>query len=313
MAKTKVLLTGAGGQLGSELTEALAKKFGAENIVATDVNEKVAEKFSYCTFEVLDIQDVLRLEHLVDSYQITQIYHLAALLSAVGEKNPLFTWNLNMNGLLNVLEVARKKNLDKVYWPSSIAAFGLNTPKIETPQETVTEPNTVYGITKVSGELWCQYYFEKYGVDVRSLRYPGLIGYKSLPGGGTTDYAVDIYHKAIAGEVFSCFLSEDTYLPMMYMPDAIKATISLMDAPKEQIKVRTSYNISALSFSPKEIYESILKEIPDFKIKYEPDFRQKIADSWPDSINDSAARSDWGWNPDFDLDKMTKDIITNLK
>lgn len=313
MAKTKVLLTGAGGQLGSELTEALAKKFGAENIVATDVNEKVAEKFSYCTFEVLDIQDVLRLEHLVDSYQITQIYHLAALLSAVGEKNPLFTWNLNMNGLLNVLEVARKKNLDKVYWPSSIAAFGLNTPKVETPQETVTEPNTVYGITKVSGELWCQYYFEKYGVDVRSLRYPGLIGYKSLPGGGTTDYAVDIYHKAIAGEVFSCFLSEDTYLPMMYMPDAIKATISLMDAPKEQIKVRTSYNISALSFSPKEIYESILKEIPDFKIKYEPDFRQKIADSWPDSINDSAARSDWGWNPDFDLDKMTKDIITNLK
>lgn len=313
MAKTKVLLTGAGGQLGSELTEALAKKFGAENIVATDVNEKVAEKFSYCTFEVLDIQDVLRLEHLVDSHQITQIYHLAALLSAVGEKNPLFTWNLNMNGLLNVLEVARKKNLDKVYWPSSIAAFGLNTPKIETPQETVTEPNTVYGITKVSGELWCQYYFEKYGVDVRSLRYPGLIGYKSLPGGGTTDYAVDIYHKAIAGEVFSCFLSEDTYLPMMYMPDAIKATISLMDAPKEQIKVRTSYNISALSFSPKEIYESILKEIPDFKIKYEPDFRQKIADSWPDSINDSAARSDWGWNPDFDLDKMTKDIITNLK
>ena len=313
MAKTKVLLTGAGGQLGSELTEALAKKFGAENIVATDVNEKVAEKFSYCTFEVLDIQDVLRLEHLVDSHQITQIYHLAALLSAVGEKNPLFTWNLNMNGLLNVLEVARKKNLDKVYWPSSIAAFGLNTPKVETPQETVTEPNTVYGITKVSGELWCQYYFEKYGVDVRSLRYPGLIGYKSLPGGGTTDYAVDIYHKAIAGEVFSCFLSEDTYLPMMYMPDAIKATISLMDAPKEQIKVRTSYNISALSFSPKEIYESILKEIPDFKIKYEPDFRQKIADSWPDSINDSAARSDWGWNPDFDLDKMTKDIITNLK
>lgn len=313
MAKTKVLLTGAGGQLGSELTEALAKKFGAENIVATDVNEKVAEKFSYCTFEVLDIQDVLRLEHLVDSYQITQIYHLAALLSAVGEKNPLFTWNLNMNGLLNVLEVARKKNLDKVYWPSSIAAFGLNTPKVETPQETVTEPNTVYGITKVSGELWCLYYFEKYGVDVRSLRYPGLIGYKSLPGGGTTDYAVDIYHKAIAGEVFSCFLSEDTYLPMMYMPDAIKATISLMDAPKEQIKVRTSYNISALSFSPKEIYESILKEIPDFKIKYEPDFRQKIADSWPDSINDSAARSDWGWNPDFDLDKMTKDIITNLK
>lgn len=313
MAKTKVLITGAGGQLGSELTEALAKKFGPENIVATDINEKVAEKFSYCNFEVLDIQDNARLEHLVDSYQITQIYHLAALLSAVGEKNPLFTWELNMNGLLNVLEVARKKNLDKVYWPSSIAAFGVNTPKTNTPQETVTEPSTVYGITKVAGELWCQYYFQKYGVDVRSIRYPGLIGYKSLPGGGTTDYAVDIYHKAIAGEEFICFLNEDSYLPMMYMPDAIKATLDLMDAPKEKVKVRTSYNVSALSFSPKEIYQSILKEIPDFKIKYEPDFRQKIADSWPDSIDDSTARTDWGWSPNFDLDKMTKDIIANLK
>ncbi|MDO4228683.1 MAG: NAD-dependent epimerase/dehydratase family protein [Capnocytophaga sp.] len=313
MTKTKVLLTGAGGQLGSELTEALAQKFGSENIVATDVNEKVAEKFSYCNFEVLDIQDNARLEFLVDSYQITQIYHLAALLSAVGEKNPLFTWELNMNGLLNVLEIARKKKLDKVYWPSSIAAFGVNTPKTNTPQETVTEPNTVYGITKVAGELWCQYYFQKFDVDVRSIRYPGLIGYKSLPGGGTTDYAVDIYHKAIAGEEFSCFLNENSYLPMMYMPDAIKATIDLMDAPKEQVKVRTSYNVSALSFSPKEIYQSILKEIPDFKIKYEPDFRQKIADSWPDSIDDSAARTDWGWSPNFDLDKMTKDIIANLK
>ncbi|GIM49887.1 NAD-dependent epimerase/dehydratase family protein [Capnocytophaga stomatis] len=313
MTKTRVLLTGAGGQLGSELTEALAQKFGAENIVATDINEKVSEKFSYCNFEVLDIQDNARLEHLVEYYQITQIYHLAALLSAVGEKNPLFTWNLNMNGLLNVLEVARKKNLDRVYWPSSIAAFGVNTPKQNTPQETVTEPNTVYGITKVSGELWCQYYFQKYGVDVRSLRYPGLIGYKSLPGGGTTDYAVDIYHKAIAGEEFSCFLNENSYLPMMYMPDAIKATINLMDAPKEKVKIRTSYNVSALSFSPKEIYESIVKIIPDFKIKYEPDFRQKIADSWSDSIDDSAARNDWGWEPDFSLDKMTEDIIKNLK
>ncbi|GJQ04465.1 NAD-dependent epimerase/dehydratase family protein [Capnocytophaga canimorsus] len=310
---TKVLITGAGGQLGSELVEALANKFGKENIVATDINEKVAEKFSYCTFEVLDIKDIALLEQLVENYQITQIYHLAALLSAVGERNPLFTWDLNMNGLLGVLEIARKKNIDRVFWPSSIAAFGVNTPKKNTPQDAPTAPGTVYGITKISGELWCQYYFEKYGVDVRSLRYPGLIGYKSLPGGGTTDYAVDIYHKAIAGETFSCFLSEDTYLPMMYMPDAIKATLDLMDAPKDQVKVRTSYNVSALSFSPKEVYESILKFIPDFKIEYAPDFRQQIADSWPDSIDDSRARTDWGWKPTYDLDKMSEDIITHLK
>ncbi|MDO5607925.1 MAG: NAD-dependent epimerase/dehydratase family protein [Capnocytophaga sp.] len=310
---TKILLTGAGGQLGSELTEALAQKFGAENIVATDVNEKAAALFDYCTFEVLDIQDMARLEELVDKYQITQIYHLAALLSAVGERNPMFTWDLNMNGLIGVLEIARKKNLDRIYWPSSIACFGLNTPMQNTPQDAPTAPGTVYGITKVAGELWCQYYFERYGVDVRSLRYPGLIGYKSLPGGGTTDYAVDIYHKAIAGEAFECFLSENTYLPMMYMPDAIKATIDLMEAPKESVKVRTSYNLSALSFSPKEIYESIRKSVPDFQIRYAPDFRQQIADSWPDSIDDSRARQDWGWSHQYDLDKMTEDILVHLR
>lgn len=218
-----------------------------------------------------------------------------------------------MQGLLNVLEIAKEKNLDKVYWPSSIAAFGTHTPVDATPQHTVTDPNTVYGITKVAGELWCQYYFEKFGVDVRSLRYPGLIGYKTLPGGGTTDYAVDIYHKAVKGEVFECFLSENTYLPMMYMPDAIKATIDLMEAPKDKVKERTSYNLGGIFFSPKEIYESIKKIYPDFKIVYKPDFRQKIADSWPNSIDDSFAKNDWGCSYEYDLDKMTKDMIENLK
>lgn len=310
---TKVLLTGAGGQLGLELAQALATQFGAENIVATDINEKASEKFGYCHFEVLDVTDANRLEQLVETHKITQIYHLAALLSATGEQKPLFTWDLNMQGLLNVLEVARKKQLDKVYWPSSIAAFGLQTPVNQTPQHTITDPNTVYGITKVAGELWCQYYFQKFGVDVRSLRYPGLIGYKTLPGGGTTDYAVDIYHKAIKGEHFECFLSENTYLPMMYMPDAVKATLDLMNAPKESIKERTSYNLGGISFAPKEIFESIKKFYPDFTISYKPDFRQKIADSWPNSIDDSAAKNDWNCSYDYDLDKMTQDMIQNLK
>lgn len=311
--KDRILITGAAGQLGSELVWALAGKFGNENIIATDINEKARELFSYCTFEVLDITDSSRLEYLVDKYQVTQIYHLAALLSAVGEKKPLFTWQLNMNGLLNVLEIARIKKLDRVYWPSSIAAFGQHTPMDNTPQHTITDPNTVYGITKVAGELWCQYYFEKYDVDVRSLRYPGLIGYKSLPGGGTTDYAVDIYHKAVKGEVFECFLSENTYLPMMYMPDAVKVTLDLMSAPKEQVKVRTSYNLGGISFSPKEIYESIKRIYPDFQIVYKPDFRQQIADSWPNSIDDSVARQDWGCSYQYDLDKMTQDMIQNLR
>ena len=249
---------------------------------------------------------------LIHEEKITQIYHLAAILSASGEKNPIQAWDLNMGGLLSVLELAKEYKISKVFWPSSIAVFGPDTPKENTPQDAFKNPTTVYGISKLAGEHWCEYYFNKYGVDVRSLRYPGLIGYKSMAGGGTTDYAVDIFHKAINNENFTCFLKEDTYLPMMYMEDAVNATLQLMEAPAETIKIRTSYNISGMSFSPKEIYHCIKMHQPDFKIKYEPDFRQFIADSWPKSIDDSAAQNDWGWEAKFDLTKMSADILTKL-
>ena len=307
----RILVIGACGQLGSELTNELGKVFGNDNVIASDISKPNAaiENFQ---FEQLDIMNADRLSEIVDHYKITQIYHLAAILSAKGEENPQWAWNLNMTGLLNVLEVAKEKNLSKIYWPSSIAVFGPTTPRENTPQHTVMDPNTVYGISKLAGERWCEYYFDKYGVDVRSLRYPGLIGYKSLPGGGTTDYAVDIYHKALHGDPFECFLSENTYLPMMYMQDAIKATIDLMQTPAEKVKIRSSYNVSAISFSPKEIVTSIQKHIQAFSATYKADFRQAIADSWPDSIDDTEARNDWGWNPSFDLDSMTSDILTNL-
>jgi len=308
----KILVTGAAGQLGSELTMSLADQFGAEQVIATDLNESAQSKFDFCRFQVLDVMDKDELRSLVKREQITQIYHLAAVLSAVGEKKPLFAWELNMESLLHVLELAKEFKLNKVYWPSSIAVFGPNTPKINTPQYCVKEPNTVYGISKQAGERWCEYYFQKFNVDVRSLRYPGLIGYKSLPGGGTTDYAVDIYHKALAGEKFECFLREDSSLPMMYMPDAIKATLDLMNAPIESVKIRSSYNLAAMNFTPNEIYQSILKHVPNFKIEYNPDFRQAIADSWPDSIDDSCARKDWGWKHEYALDRMTNDILDNL-
>ncbi|WP_296700878.1 NAD-dependent epimerase/dehydratase family protein [Algoriphagus sp.] len=308
----KILVIGAAGQLGSELTKSLSDIYGGEQVIATDLNEAARSKFDYCRFEVLDIMNQDVAKDLIKKENVKQIYHLAAVLSATGEKRPLFAWDLNMDSLLFVLETARELKLDKVYWPSSIAVFGPNTPKINTPQYCVKEPNTVYGISKQAGERWCEYYFQKYNVDVRSLRYPGLIGYKSLPGGGTTDYAVDIYHKALSGEKFNCFLREDSYLPMMYMPDAIKATLDLMQAPKDLVKIRSSYNLSAMSFSPKEIYQSILKHNPKFEIEYNPDFRQAIADSWPDSIDDSCAQKDWGWKPEFDLNKMTEDILENL-
>lgn len=308
----RILIIGAAGQLGSELTLALSQQYGGDNVIATDINPKALKKFDYCKTAVLDIMKHDEVTYLVKKENIKQIYHLAAVLSATGEKNPLFAWQLNMDSLLFVLELAKEHKMDKVYWPSSIAVFGPNTPKIHTPQYCVQEPNTVYGISKQAGERWCEYYFDKFGIDVRSLRYPGLIGYKSLPGGGTTDYAVDIYHKAIAEEHFVSFLREDSALPMMYMPDAIKATLDLMHAPKEQVKIRSSYNLSAISFTPQEIFESIKIHHPDFSISYAPDFRQAIADSWPDSIDDSRAREDWGWKHNYDLKKMTEDILANL-
>jgi len=308
----KILVIGAAGQLGSELTSSLADQFGEDKVIATDLRATAFEQFPFCRFEVLDVMDKDALGALVMKEKVTQIYHLAAVLSATGERNPQFAWQLNMNSLLHVLDLAKECGLDKIYWPSSIAVFGPSTPKVNTPQYCEKDPNTVYGISKLAGEGWCKYYFEKYGVDVRSLRYPGLIGYKSLPGGGTTDYAVDIYHKAIAKQPFTCFLREDTYLPMMYMPDAIKATLDFMNAPKEAVKIRSSYNLAGMSFSPKEIFASIKKEVPNFEINYKVDFRQSIADSWPDSIDDKNARADWGWKPSYDLDSMSKDILANL-
>jgi nucleoside-diphosphate-sugar epimerase len=316
MANTSdtVLVIGACGQLGSELTLELRNMYGGSNVVAADISApKQADLRDSGPFEKVDVLDTKVLAELASKYKFKQIYHLAAVLSATGEKNPKFAWKLNMEGLFNVLDLSLEHKVEKVYWPSSIAVFGPNTPRQNTPQHTIMDPNTVYGISKQAGERWCEYYFEKYGLDVRSLRYPGLIGYKALPGGGTTDYAVDIYHKALEGTSYECFLSEDTYLPMMYMPDALKSTLDLMHAPAEQVKVRSSYNLSAMSFSPKEITASIQKFIPDFDITYKPDYRQQIADSWPQSIDDSAAQQDWGWKPAYDLDAMTEDMLLNLK
>jgi nucleoside-diphosphate-sugar epimerase len=308
----KVLVIGANGQLGSELTEALRKKWGTAQVIASDIRPPQQQEKDE-RFELLDALDKAGLYRIIEKEGITQVYHLAAVLSATGEKNPHFAWKLNMESLLNVLEAGRELKLNKIFWPSSIAIFGPDTPKQLVPQLTICNPTTIYGISKLAGEQWCEYYWRNWGVDVRSLRYPGLIGYKSLPGGGTTDYAVDIYHKALEGETYSCFLQKGTYLPMMYMPDAIQATLQLMDAPATSISVRTSYNVGALSFAPEEIAAAIRKYIPEFSIQYQPDFRQKIADSWPDSINDSQAKKDWSWQPSYSLDRMTEDIIVNLK
>jgi nucleoside-diphosphate-sugar epimerase len=307
----KILVIGAGGQIGTELLEGLNHIHGSSNVIAADL--KSSDAFKNNAFEVLDIMNKDNLFNVIKKHQINQVYLLAALLSATAEKNPKLGWNLNMDGLFNVLDLAKEKIIDKVYWPSSIAVFGHNTPKVHTPQFTIMEPSTVYGISKQAGERWCEYYFNKYGVDVRSLRYPGLIGWKSAPGGGTTDYAVHIFHQALEQKKYECFLTENTTLPMMYMPDAIKATIDIMNAPAKDILIRSSYNLSGVSFSPREIAQGIKQHIPEFTIKYKPDFRQDIADSWPHSIDDSHARADWGWKPKYNLNAIINDMFDNLK
>ena len=312
MIKEKILVIGASGQIGVELTMALRQIYGNANVIASDLREENSLLHGTGPYVSLDVMNKEMLHVQVIRQNITQIYLLAAILSATGEKNPNLAWNLNMQSLLNVLDIAKEEKLHKVYWPSSIAVFGPTSPKQNCPQQTIIEPITVYGISKYAGEFWCNYYHQRYGVDIRSLRYPGLISYKSAPGGGTTDYAVEIYHEALEEKKYSCFLREDTYLPMMYMPDAIRATIELMEAPANKISVRQSYNISGMSFSPKEITASIQKHIPDFTISYKPDYRQNIADSWPQSIDDSVAEKDWGWKREYDLDAMTGDMLNNL-
>ena len=309
---TKILIIGACGQIGSELTAKLREIYGLDNVIASDIRKGEQKVFETGPFELVDAMNYDQVADLVEKYQVTDVYLMAALLSATAEKNPAFAWDLNMNSLFHVLNLAKAGKINKIFWPSSIAVFGPTTPRINTPQYTVMEPSTVYGISKQAGERWCEYYFNKFGVDVRSIRYPGLISWTTPPGGGTTDYAVDIYYKAIEEKKYTCFLSEQTALPMMYMDDAIKATISIMQAPAEQVKIRSSYNLSAISFTPAEIAESIKKRIPEFTISYEPDFRQAIADSWPASIDDSSARNDWGWHNDYDMEKMTDTMLTNL-
>ncbi len=307
---TKVLIIGSQGQIGTELTKALCEKYGTGNVVASDIRKNSEPD---CEFVELNALDKTGIADVVKKHGITNVYLLAAMLSATAEKNPELAWDLNMNSLFHVLNMAKEGIIKKIYWPSSIAVFGPSTPRIDTPQFTVCEPNTIYGISKYTGERWCEYYHQKFGVDVRSLRYPGLISYTSPPGGGTTDYAVDIFHEAIKTGNYSCFLSSETLLPMMYMSDAIKATLQIMEAPAEQIKIRSSYNLAAFSFTPAELASSIEKHIPGFKINYNPDFRQKIADSWPGSIDDSRARIDWNWQNEFNFEQMVADMIKNLK
>lgn len=311
----RILVIGANGQIGSELVEALVLQHGAENVIAADIGPR--SSFGVKRYEPIDVLDCKGVAQIIETYHVTQVYQLAALLSVTGEQAPLKAWNLNMNGLLNILEIARERGIAgkplRVFWPSSIAAFGPNTPREATPQLTVMDPSTIYGISKLAGERLCEYYHAKFGVDVRSIRYPGIISYKSPPGGGTTDYAIAIFHAAQRGETYTCFLGPESGLPMIYMPDAIRATIQLMDAPAEQVKVRSSYNVAGLSFNPRELASRIKHYVPGFDVVYAPDSRQAIADSWPSSLDDSVARADWGWQPEVGLDALVRDMLDNIK
>ena len=308
----KILVIGSAGQIGSDLVLELRKRFGNENVIASDIRKPMPEILNGGEFVELDVLNKQALENVVDKYKITEIYHLAAILSGNAEKNPGKAWEINMNSLFNVLDVAKEKKLSKIFWPSSIAVFGPGTQKQNTPQNDFMDPNTVYGISKLAGERWCEYYFEKYGVDVRSVRYPGLISYKAEAGGGTTDYAVEIFYEAVRNGKYECFLSEETSLPMMYMDDAIDATITLMEADADKVKVRSSYNLGGISFNPKELAEEIKKIMPEFEITYKPDFRQKIADSWPQSIDDSVFREQINWQAKYDIKSMTKIMFDEI-
>lgn len=301
---SKILVVGAGGQIGTELVLALRKKKGNDNVIAADIKQEPSQELAQGPYIQMDVLDRESVRNYIIDNKISEVYLLAALLSATAEKKPDFAWRLNMESLFTILDLGKEGHLKKIFWPSSIAVFGPTTPKLETPQYTVMEPSTVYGISKQTGERWCEYYFNRYGVDVRSIRYPGLISYASLPGGGTTDYAVDIFYQAKKHGRYECFLSEDTNLPMMYMGDAIRATLELMEAPSEKIKVRSSYNIAGCSFTPAELSKEIQKHLPDFSITYAPDFRQAIADTWPDSIDDTCARSDWGWKEAYGIEQL---------
>ncbi len=307
----RILIIGACGQIGVELTLALRKTYGDANVIASDIRP-AHPLLSDGPYVILNAMDEQALDMLIKREHITQVYLLAAVLSATGEQNPMRAWEINMKSLLQLLQIAVQEGVKKIYWPSSIAVFGPTTPRQDTPQATVVEPRTVYGVSKYAGELWCQYFHQRYGLDVRSLRYPGLISWKSDPGGGTTDYAIEIYHEALEKGHYTCFLKEDAYLPMMYMDDAIRATIELMEAQAEKLKTRMSYNLGAMSFSPKEIAASIRRHIPDFTIDYAPDFRQAIAEGWPQSIDDRAAQEDWGWKAAFDLDRMSDEMLRHL-
>lgn len=312
LERDKILVTGAGGQFGQELVRTLVAFHGEDRIIASDLDVDAEKKFPYCRFEAINVFNTEHLDRVIEQNHVVQIYHLAAVL-AIGENAPLDAWLVNVQGLLNILELARVHKLDRVFWPSSIAVFGRHSAKRHTPQYTAMDPGTVYGMSKLAGELWCRYYFERYGVDVRSLRFPGLIGHRSLPGGGTTDYAVDIFHHAVRGKQYTCYLKPNTRMPMLYMPDAVKAVLDLMKVKAQKLSVRMAYNLGGMSFTPEELYLSIKRFYPRFKIAYLPDARQEIAESWPKVVDDTMARKDWGWKPKYDLDFMTEDMLNNLE